>query len=223
MPPPRAGRRLARADGSGRVGNGSTVRRNPAYAAPEGRPKAGPSRRQRTRRQRKHRETQTGVCRPRGPAEGWPEQTAGGLRGAEPSGLGGPGGYPPRASTAPLDAPPNWTKPMVRVTMGCMSASDAAPLPRLGQVFFDVRGSSRSMRVSWYGDTGVAVFSIWQGGRCTGTFRLPVDDLARMVDTLRGGPDGELASPDGPDATRGYQPDTREPNYRDEPGYHDEP
>ena len=58
--------------------------------------------------------------------------------------------------------------------MGCMSASDAAPLPRLGEVFFDVRGDSRSMRLSWYADTGVAVFSIWQGGTCTGTFRLPI-------------------------------------------------
>jgi hypothetical protein len=69
-----------------------------------------------------------------------------------------------------------------------MPASDAAPLPRLGEVFFDVRGSSRSMRLSWYADTGVAVFSIWQGGMCTGTFRLPIADLPRMVATLSSGP-----------------------------------
>src|ERR1700722_1151969 len=69
-----------------------------------------------------------------------------------------------------------------------MSASDAAPLPRLGEVFFDVRGDSRSMRLSWYADTGIAVFSIWQGGMCTGTFRLPMDDLGRMIDILRRGP-----------------------------------
>jgi len=74
--------------------------------------------------------------------------------------------------------------------MGTMSASDAAPLPRLGEVFFDVRGSSRSMRLSWYSDTGVAVFSIWQGGTCTGTFRLPIDDLPRMVEALQRGPRG---------------------------------
>ncbi len=74
--------------------------------------------------------------------------------------------------------------------MGSMSASDAAPLPRLGEVFFDVRGSSRSMRLSWYSDTGVAVFSIWQGGTCTGTFRLPIDDLPRMVEALQRGPRG---------------------------------
>ena len=76
-------------------------------------------------------------------------------------------------------------------TMGCMSASDAAPLPRLGEVFFDVRGNSRSMRLSWYADTGVAVLSIWQGGMCTGTFRLAIADLPRMVETLRRGPAGQ--------------------------------
>jgi hypothetical protein len=74
--------------------------------------------------------------------------------------------------------------------MGGMSASDAAPLPRLGEVFFDVRGNSRSMRLSWYADTGVAVLSIWQGGMCTGTFRLAIADLPRMVATLQRGPGG---------------------------------
>jgi hypothetical protein len=68
-------------------------------------------------------------------------------------------------------------------------------LPRLGEVFFDVRGNSRSMRLSWYADTGVAVFSIWQGGTCTGTFRLPMDDLARMIEALRRGPQGHRDAP----------------------------
>ena len=77
--------------------------------------------------------------------------------------------------------------------MGSMSASDAAPLPRLGEVFFDVRGNSRSMRLSWYADTGVAVLSIWQGGMCTGTFRLAIGDLPRLVDTLQRGPAGRQA------------------------------
>jgi hypothetical protein len=88
--------------------------------------------------------------------------------------------------------------------MGNMSASDAAPLPRLGEVFFDVRGASRSMRLSWYANTGVAVFSIWQGGTCTGTFRLPIDDLPRMVEALHRGPHGRSAgqpkSPPAPSA-----------------------
>src|SRR6202030_3171119 len=81
---------------------------------------------------------------------------------------------------------------------GSMSASDAAPLPRLGEVFFDVRGNSRSMRLSWYADTGVAVFSIWQGGTCTGTFRLPIDELPRMVAALQRGPHGDARAAAGP-------------------------
>lgn len=46
------------------------------------------------------------------------------------------------------------------------------------------------MRVSWYADTGVAVFSIWQGDTCTGTFRLPIPELPRMVEVLTQGPPG---------------------------------
>src|ERR1700758_350080 len=82
--------------------------------------------------------------------------------------------------------------------MGSMSASDAAPLPRLGEGYFDVRGESRSMRLSWYADTGVAVFSIWQGGTCTGTFRLPIADLPRMVQALQRGPEGAAGGPAQP-------------------------
>src|ERR1700738_4604744 len=74
--------------------------------------------------------------------------------------------------------------------MGTMSASDAAPLPRLGEVFFDVRGNSRTIRVSWYADTGVAVFSMWQGDPGTGTCRLPIPERPRMVEALTEGPPG---------------------------------
>jgi hypothetical protein len=91
-----------------------------------------------------------------------------------------------------------------------MSASDAAPLPRLGEIFFDVRGSSRSMRLSWYSttgaNTGAAVFSIWQGGTCTGTFRLPVEDLTRLVDSLRRGVPGGQNDDSGPMALGGQRP-----------------
>jgi hypothetical protein len=77
---------------------------------------------------------------------------------------------------------------MLRTTISYVSVSEPAPLPRLGEVFFDVRGNSRSMRLSWYADTGVAVFSIWQAGMCTGTFRLPMADLSRMIEILERGP-----------------------------------
>jgi hypothetical protein len=107
--------------------------------------------------------------------------------------------------------------------MGSMSASDAAPLPRLGEVYFDVRGESRSMRLSWYADTGVAVFSIWQGGTCTGTFRLPIADLPRMIAALQTGPHGDAretraAHPDDslPGGADGYRAE-RADRYEDEP------
>ena len=86
-----------------------------------------------------------------------------------------------------------WTTWEAGVTIGSMSEPDAVPLPREGAVFFDVRGEARSMRLSWYADSAVAVFSIWQGNRCTGTFRLPFADLARMVQTLQSGPPSRAA------------------------------
>ena len=86
-----------------------------------------------------------------------------------------------------------WTSREAGVTIGSMSEPDAVPLPREGAVFFDVRGEARSMRLSWYADSAVAVFSIWQGNRCTGTFRLPFGDLARMVETLQSGPPSRAA------------------------------
>jgi hypothetical protein len=69
------------------------------------------------------------------------------------------------------------------------------------------------MRLSWYADTGVAVFSIWQGDMCTGTFRLPISELPHMIDTLQRRPD--LAGPADRAATSylhelpaaGHQPD----------------
>src|SRR5262249_39575887 len=112
--------------------------------------------------------------------------------------------------------------------MGSMSTSDAAPLPRLGEVFFDVRGESRSMRLSWYADTGVAVFSIWQGGTCTGTFRLAIADLPRMVEALQRGPHGNARGPrdargaaeqHGRTGQRGGQP--LEPGPEPDTGYSD--
>ncbi|MHB1431517.1 MAG: hypothetical protein ACYCVZ_05305 [Streptosporangiaceae bacterium] len=89
-----------------------------------------------------------------------------------------------------------------------MSEPDAVPLPRAGEVFFDVRGEARTMRLSWYADSAVAVFSIWQGNRCTGTFRLPFADLDRMIATLHAGPPGQA----------GVGRDADLPGYLDESG-----
>ena len=46
------------------------------------------------------------------------------------------------------------------------------PIPRLGAVVTDVRGGGRALRVSWHGEDGLVVLSLWDGPRCTGTVRL---------------------------------------------------
>jgi len=84
------------------------------------------------------------------------------------------------------------------------------------------------MRLSWYADTGIAVFSIWQGGRCTGTFRLPMEDLARMTEILQRGPQRRRGG-NRPDYDRGgYDPagyadsaGNEPPGYR-EAGYEED-
>jgi hypothetical protein len=58
----------------------------------------------------------------------------------------------------------------------------------------------------------VAVFSIWQGGTCTGTFRLPIADLPRMVEALRRGPHGH------DEQVTGERPGSREPRLPAPPG-----
>jgi hypothetical protein len=124
-----------------------------------------------------------------------------------------------------------WTSCEAGVTIGSMSEPDAVPLPREGAVFFDVRGEARSMRLSWYADSAVAVFSIWQGNRCTGTFRLPFGELARMVETLQSGPPSQAAHATprqlsgaafaGPHEAYQVAPSHRAPapGYTDQPGY----
>jgi hypothetical protein len=47
--------------------------------------------------------------------------------------------------------------------------------------FTDSRGDVRRMRVRWHPENRLIVLSLWQGGHCTGTFRLPIEDAARMI------------------------------------------
>jgi hypothetical protein len=65
------------------------------------------------------------------------------------------------------------------------------PLPAAGEVFLDTRGSGRALRVSWHhlgpAEGDLVVLSLWNGGTCTGTFRLAVQDVPDLVDALREG------------------------------------
>ena len=58
------------------------------------------------------------------------------------------------------------------------------PLPRTGSIFFDARGADRAMRVSWHEEADLVVVSLWRENVCTGSFRLPAEDVPDLIDTL---------------------------------------
>lgn len=60
--------------------------------------------------------------------------------------------------------------------------SEVVPLPSFGEVFFDARGQERCLRVTWH--EGTLVLSLWRGEMCTASFRMPLDDVDRLIDTL---------------------------------------
>ncbi|WP_155126381.1 hypothetical protein [[Actinomadura] parvosata] len=60
--------------------------------------------------------------------------------------------------------------------------SEVVPLPSFGEVFFDARGQERCLRVTWH--EGTLVLSLWRGEMCTASFRMPMEDVGRLLDTL---------------------------------------
>jgi hypothetical protein len=50
--------------------------------------------------------------------------------------------------------------------------------------FHDARGAVRRMGVSSHPADSTIVISLWQGDTCTGTFRMPAPDAARLISTL---------------------------------------
>jgi hypothetical protein len=58
---------------------------------------------------------------------------------------------------------------------------EVLPIPAVGDVFQDVRGDDRTMRVSYHQDRGVIVVSLWAGPVCRGSFRLAADDAGRLA------------------------------------------
>ncbi|SBT40943.1 hypothetical protein [Micromonospora auratinigra] len=57
-------------------------------------------------------------------------------------------------------------------------------MPSFGDLFTDLRGEDRTMRVSYHADRGAVVLSLWSGTVCCGSFRLPVDEVDRLLALL---------------------------------------
>jgi hypothetical protein len=78
---------------------------------------------------------------------------------------------------------------------------EVLPMPAFGDLFTDVRGGDRTMRVSYHGDVGVVVVSLWLGPVCRGSFRMAAGDLSRLISTL-----SEIESSVDSASTPGPQP-----------------
>jgi hypothetical protein len=63
----------------------------------------------------------------------------------------------------------------------------SAPTPLGAEFFLDTRGDARSLRVRWHHEDGLVLLSLWRGSECTGTFRLPVEDVPTLIAALRAG------------------------------------
>ncbi|MEU4424369.1 hypothetical protein AB0F81_27435 [Actinoplanes sp. NPDC024001] len=101
------------------------------------------------------------------------------------------------------------------------------PMPAVGDLFTDMRGGDRRMRVSYHESRGAVVVSLWADTVCRGTFQLAAGDVARLVALLShvetpGGQTGSVAedtvaepsapSPDQTgDVNRAALPVVREP------------
>jgi hypothetical protein len=88
------------------------------------------------------------------------------------------------------------------------------PIPQLGGVVPDARGGGRALRVSWHGEDGLVVLSLWDGPRCTGTVRVAATDVPALVEALQlgfrppvfGPPPEPLAPPAPEDLRATYGP-----------------
>lgn len=56
--------------------------------------------------------------------------------------------------------------------------------PARGEVFLDQRGEARTLRLAWHTEADVVVLSLWHADRCSGTFRLVLEDVPRFVAAL---------------------------------------
>lgn len=58
--------------------------------------------------------------------------------------------------------------------------AEVVPLPNPGDVFTDVRGGDRGMRISYHRDADVLVISLWSGRTCRATFQLAGAEASRL-------------------------------------------
>jgi hypothetical protein len=65
-----------------------------------------------------------------------------------------------------------------------MEQAEVVAFPARGEVFLDHRGEARALRLAWHTEADVVVLSLWQADRCSGSFRLALEDVPRFVAAL---------------------------------------
>lgn len=96
-------------------------------------------------------------------------------------------------------------------------------MPSFGDLFTDLRGEDRTLRVSYHPDRGAVVLSLWSGAVCRGSFRMPADELGRLLalltDMQRAASPGTATGPDTPTGGTGADgaPSPGGPAVADEP------
>ena len=92
------------------------------------------------------------------------------------------------------------------------------PLPRVGDVFTDVRGDDRTMRVSCHDESDMVILSLWAGKLCRASFRLPAGEVPRLIEALDGASvSSASASEPAAPAPRGAEPAVAEPAASSDP------
>ena len=56
-----------------------------------------------------------------------------------------------------------------------------------GAVLADARGDGRALRVTWHGEMGVVVLSVWRANVCTTTVRLTPAEAVDLIEVLAAG------------------------------------
>ncbi len=88
------------------------------------------------------------------------------------------------ANGTPRSAARRMAFPADRRSGKLVGMGEVLPMPTVGDVFHDVRGDDRTMRVSYHQDRGVFIVSLWAGAVCRGSFRLAADDVGRLTTLL---------------------------------------
>ena len=65
--------------------------------------------------------------------------------------------------------------------------SSGRPRPIAGAVLADARGEGRAVRVTWHGEAGIVVLSVWRDNVCTASVRLAPTEAVELIHTLAAG------------------------------------